>query len=81
MTDSTTSLYRDSLDGGRSQKILEVAPGPRGFLFFEMVLGAGRDSVGLSHPLHREEVAALCKALEAWLESPESVMAGDEGPG
>ncbi|HEX4992583.1 MAG TPA: hypothetical protein VFV45_05070 [Rubrobacteraceae bacterium] len=71
-------LFKDSLDGGRSQKTLEVARGPRGFLFVEMVLGAGRDSVGLSHPLHREEVAALCEALQTWLESPESVMVGDE---
>src|SRR3954466_14504901 len=73
-------IFQDSLDGGRGQKTLQVTRAVNGFLIVEMTLVVGRDTLGLSHPIHRTVVADLCKTLSAWLESPESVMRGGEQP-
>lgn len=78
--DETEPLFRDSVDGGRVRKTFRISHDIDGILKFDMMLGAGRDAVGLSHFLCREDVVDLSKALSVWLESSASVMVGDDEP-
>lgn len=71
-------LFTDTLEGGRVRKAFQVQHATLGVLAFEMHLEAGRDHVKLFHALQRSDVVDMVRALQAWLDSPQSIMPGDE---
>lgn len=67
-------LFQVCTGGGRRQKAMYVSHAPGGVVLVEVTRDVGPDAVSLLHPLQRAEVVDLCKALQAWLDSPESLV-------
>lgn len=65
-------LFQVCRGGGRGQKWMHVSHAPDGVVLFELTHDVGPDAVSLRHPLPRADVVDLCKALQVWLDSPES---------
>jgi len=65
-------LFQVCKGGGRGQKALYVSHAPGGVVLVELTRDVGPDAVSLLHPLQRAEVVDLCKALQTWLDAPES---------